>query len=121
MNFRKENMEKWIQKNGYDTCLQAAGEQLNAKGTEVHLIRFREGKFSHFHKATTEFFHFTRGNGRVILNGEELPLFPGASLVIKPYDIHTFMNDSDEEFLEAVMVKVNTLPLDTFACESDTL
>lgn len=111
-------MEEWIQKNGYDTRLQAVDNQLNVKGVEVHLIRFREGKFCHFHKRTTEFFHFTHGNGRVLLNGEEQRLYPGASLVIKPYDIHTFLNDSDGEFLEAVMVKVNTHPFDTFACEA---
>jgi len=114
---REKTMGKWIHKNGYDTCLQAADEQLNAHGTEIHLIRFRAGKFSHYHQTTTEFFHFTRGNGRVILNGEERPLHPGASLIIKPYDIHMFLNDSDEEYLEAVMVKVNTRPQDTYVCK----
>lgn len=112
-------MEMWIHKNGYDTCLQAAGEQLNAHDTEIHLIRFRAGKFSHYHKTTTEFFHFTRGNGRVILNGEEQPLYPGTSLIIKPYDVHMFLNDSDDDFLEAVMVKVNTRLQDTYICEHD--
>ncbi|SHO48757.1 Cupin domain-containing protein [Desulfopila aestuarii DSM 18488] len=110
-------MDTWTRKSGYDTCLQAASDQLNASGTEVHLIRFRDGKFCHFHKTTTEFFHFTKGIGRVVLNGEEQPLYPGTSLVIKSYDVHTFMNDSDEELLEAVMVKVNTHPQDTFVCD----
>lgn len=107
-------MNGWIGKSGYDTCLQAGGEQLQAHGTEVHLIRFREGKFTHFHKTTTEFFHFTSGSGRLVLSDREIPLYPGVSIVIQPYEVHTFINDSAEKLLEAVMVKTNTHPQDTF-------
>lgn len=110
--------ETWTRKSGYDTCLQAGGDQLNTPGTEVHLIRFRDGKFCHFHKNTTEFFHFISGTGKVILNGHEVPIAPGTSLVIRPLDVHTFINDSEEKLLEAVMVKINTHPNDTFICEN---
>lgn len=107
-------MDDWIEKKGYSTCLQATGENLNVVDAEVHLIRFREGKFSHYHKFTTEFFHFTSGTGRVMLDDREEKLFPGASIVIQPLVKHTFLNDSETKLLEAVMVKTNMHPEDTF-------
>jgi mannose-6-phosphate isomerase-like protein (cupin superfamily) len=107
-------MGNWIEKKGYSTCLQAAGEALSVAGAEVHLIRFREGKFSHYHKYTTEFFHFTSGTGRVMLDDRESRLYPGVSIVIPPRVKHTFINDSKEQLLEAVMVKTNMCPEDTF-------
>lgn len=107
-------MDQWIEKEGYDTCLQANDETLNAAGTEVHLIRFREGKFCHYHQETTEFFYFTSGSGRVLLDGEQQRLFPGVSIIIKPYVVHTFINDSRERYMEAVMIKTNVHGGDTY-------
>jgi len=107
-------MSDWIRKDGYETCLQAAADTLNAIGTEVYLIRFRSGKRSHYHKKTTEFFHFTAGTGRVVLSGREQKLYPGATVIVQPHITHTFMNDSAEVPLEAVLVKINSLPEDTY-------
>jgi quercetin dioxygenase-like cupin family protein len=107
-------MNNWIKKDGYDTCLQATGENLSCSGTEIHLIRFREGKFSHYHRDTTEFFHITAGKGRILLDGRVRRLFPGASFIIQPHVRHTFINDLKDQLLEAVMVKTNTHPEDTF-------
>ena len=56
-------MNDWIEKDGYDTCLLASADDLNTKATEVQLFRFRKGKFDHYHKAKTEFFYFTAGDG----------------------------------------------------------
>lgn len=107
-------MGRWVQKEGYDTCLHATDEIMQSPGTEVHLIRFHEGKFSHYHKSTTEFFYFTAGSGRVLMDGREIAISAGVSIVIAPYVTHTFINDSKEILLEAVMVKTNTHPEDTF-------
>lgn len=104
----------WLKKKGYETCLQAGGENLDSSGTEVHLIRFREGKFRHYHKKTTEFFYFTAGTGRVLLDGREQKLFPGAAVVVKPKVKHIFINDSEAVLLEAVMIKTNICPEDTY-------
>lgn len=111
-------MGKWLSKAGYETCLQAAGDQLNAAGMEIHLIRFHAGKFRHYHKRTTEFFHFTAGRGRVLLEDREVSLTPGASLIIQPLTVHTFINDSSTDPLEAVMIKTNTDPTDTYPVEA---
>ncbi|WP_167495785.1 MULTISPECIES: cupin domain-containing protein [Desulfosediminicola] len=110
-------MNEWVEKNGYATCLQAADKTLRQEGTEVSLIRFRSGKLEHYHKYTTEFFHFTSGEGRALLDGREISIFPGTSVVVKPYQNHTFMNNSTSEFLEAVMVKTNIRPDDSYFTE----
>jgi mannose-6-phosphate isomerase-like protein (cupin superfamily) len=107
-------MNDWIRKDGYDTCLQATADNLNTSGTEVHLIRFREGKFSHYHKETTEFFYFTAGTGRVMMDDRERRLYPGVTILVQPRVMHTFMNDSADELLEAIMVKTNIHPEDTY-------
>lgn len=107
-------MDTWVHKDGYDTCLQAADDVMESEGTAVYLIRFYEGKFNHYHKQTTEFFHITSGTGRVLLDGAEQQLYPGVSIVIKPYVQHMFINDSEDVLLEAVMVKTNSYHEDTF-------
>lgn len=107
-------MSDWIRKDGYETCLQAAVDTLNANATEVHLIRFWSGKFNHYHKKTTEFFYFTAGSGRVVLDGMEQELHPGVTVIVRPHITHAFMNDSMKVPLEAVMVKINPHPEDTY-------
>lgn len=114
-------MSDWVEKEGYATCLQATEENLNTAGTEVHLIRFQEGKFSHYHKSTTEFFYFTSGNGRVLLDGTEHELLPGSTVMVRPYVRHTFINDHEEQLLEAVLVKTNTCVEDTYRAEEMVL
>lgn len=107
-------MHEWIEKNGYDTCLLAAADLLSTIGTEVHLVRFRQGKFRHYHRKTTEFFYFTAGTGRLVLDDREVRLFPGISVRIKPYVRHAFINDSDKQHMQAVMIKTNVHPNDTY-------
>jgi mannose-6-phosphate isomerase-like protein (cupin superfamily) len=65
-------------------------------------------------KGAYEFFYFTAGTGRVVLSGREQKLYPGATVIVQPHITHTFMNDSAEVPLEAVLVKINSLPEDTY-------
>ena len=107
-------MDNWISKDGYATSLQADLCLPKFARTQTHLIRFTTGKFCHYHKKTTEFFYITGGRGRVTIDNREIPLSAGSSLVIHPYQIHTFHNDSGQEGLEAIMVKVNPHEDDTY-------
>ncbi len=107
-------MSNWIVKEGYDTNIVATAEDLNLPGTEAQLFRFRMGKFDHYHKRKTEFFYFTSGVGRVIVDGAERALSPGATLLIKPGQRHTFINESSDTALEGVMFKTNNDPADTY-------
>jgi quercetin dioxygenase-like cupin family protein len=107
-------MGDWQEKEGYDTYILANGNDLSAPAVEVQLFRFRKGKFGHHHRQKTEFFYFTLGNGRVIIDGQERALSPGSTLLVRPNVRHTFVNDSDSELLEGIMVKTNNDPTDTF-------
>ena len=107
-------MNDWVKKDGYDTCILAKEEDLNTSGVEIQLFRFRKGKFEHHHKIKTEFFYFTAGIGRVVLNGKEQQLMPGSTLLVAPGVRHTFINDSDEQLMEGSMVKTNNDPTDTY-------
>lgn len=107
-------MDGWISKDGYATNLQADLSLPEFARAQTHLIRFTTGKFRHYHKKTTEFFYITGGHGRVTVDDREIPLAPGSSLVIHPYEIHTFHNDSRQDELEAIMIKINPHDDDTF-------
>ena len=106
-------MTEWVQKDGYDTRLLASPQDLEAAGVEIQLFRFRKGKFTHYHRCKTEFFYFTSGCGWVILDGVKQVLSAGSTLLVKPNVRHTFVNDSDLELLQGIMVKTNNDPADT--------
>lgn len=107
-------MNDWIEKDGYDTCILAKEDLLNAAGIEIQLFRFRKGKFAHYHKVKTEFFYFTAGTGKVFLDGKEENLRPGSTLLVRPGLRHMFVNESNEQLLEGIMIKTNNDPSDTY-------
>lgn len=106
-------MAAWIKKKGYDTLSLAEEDTLNQKGAQIQRARFYTGKYGHYHKKTVEFFYVVSGKGKAIINDKEIQLVPGVSLLVKPHDYHTFINES-EELLEVIMFKTNRHPDDTF-------
>lgn len=42
-------MPEWIRKKGYETRLLADELDMELKGTEIQLIRFKDGKYTHHH------------------------------------------------------------------------
>lgn len=105
--------EGWIEKIGYATRMLADSEALSSPGTQVELVRFGKGKYKHHHRQKTEVFYFLGGNGKVVIDGEERPVKPGSFFVLKPGMVHEWVNDSDDP-LEAIMIKTNNSPEDTF-------
>ena len=106
-------MSRWIKKNGYETFNLATENDLDGKETQLQLVRFHTGKHGHYHKRKTEFFYFTKGEGKVIINNEEKKLTQGGWLLVKPNVYHTFINESENP-LEAIMFKTNHQSEDTF-------
>lgn len=106
-------MSQWITKDGYETCIVATEHDLDEKETEIQLVKFHSGKYEHYHKRKTEFFYVIKGTGKVILNNEEKSLSPGSWVLVKPNTVHTFVNENEEP-LEAIMFKTNSIPTDTF-------
>ncbi len=110
LNMQKNN---WIDKQTYETRLIANAKTMECAESEVQMVRFYKGKFSHYHKRKTEFFYFTSGKGKVILDGTSIDLCAGTELLVKPMATHSFINDSDTP-LEAIMFKTNSQADDTF-------
>jgi mannose-6-phosphate isomerase-like protein (cupin superfamily) len=105
----------WVKKEGYETKILATEDHLASSGVEVQLVRFHQGKFEHYHKVKTELFHFTSGFGKVVIEGVESVIVPGTTLLIHPGMRHMFVNESPDIPLEAMMVKTNNNPNDTFS------
>ena len=105
-------MHKWIIKEGYETQLLADESDLSLNGTQIQLVRFKEGKYTHHHKRKTEFFYFTKGTGKVIIDNIEKKIVPGSSFLIKPNVNHTFITSEGD--LEAIMFKTNDSKDDTY-------
>lgn len=106
-------MPEWIAKKGYETRLLADENDLALAETQIQLVRFKEGKYAHYHKKKTEFFYFTKGKGELIIDGEQKKIVPGSTFLIKPNIRHTFINESDT-VLEAIMFKTNNSKDDTY-------
>lgn len=106
-------MPEWILKQGYKTRLLADENELNLPGTQIQLIRFKSGKYTHHHEKKTEFFYFTKGEGKVIIKGKEKKIVPGSTVLIKPNIKHSFINESGS-ILEAIMFKTNNSNDDTY-------
>ncbi len=106
-------MAKWVKKAGYETLLLAGEKDLDSAGAEAQLVRFRRGKYSHFHKKKTELFYFTAGSGRAIIGGVEKRLGRGSWLLVPPNVIHKFVNEAEAP-LEAIMLKTNSRRGDTY-------
>ncbi len=107
-------MSDWIKKKGYETRLLADEKDLISVGTQIQLVRFKEGKCAHYHMKKTEYFYFTKGNGKLIIDGEDKKIVPGSSFLIKPGKKHTFINESGN-VLEAIMFKTNNSKDDTYS------
>jgi quercetin dioxygenase-like cupin family protein len=104
----------WIKKSGYSTFLLENENELDSPGSEIQLVRFEEGKYAHYHKKKTEYFYFLKGKGKAIINGEEIIIKQGTSILVKPNTIHTFISDPTEP-LEAIQMKTNNVVEDTYS------
>ncbi len=106
-------VRKWVKKEGYETRLLADACDMGAPETEVQLVKFHKGKYSHRHKRKTEFFYFTAGQGWVTIKGQRWEIKPGTELLVNPDTHHEFVNENEEP-LEAIMFKTNNQSNDTF-------
>jgi len=106
---------EWIDKGGYITKQLAAEDDLDCKGCEMQLVRYKpgDGKYSHYHKKKTEIFYCLEGLGRVTFKDREVILKPGVFLIVKPNEKHIFMNEGTKE-MRCLMLKTNNEADDTF-------
>ncbi len=114
-NDKPKNQREWENKGAYATLLLADEDELGIPKMEIQRVRFPQGggKKGHFHKQKTEFFHFIKGKGKVIIDGIEYLIQPGAHFLIQPGQKHEFINTGNEP-LEAIEIKRDNNPNDTY-------
>ena len=54
----------------------------------VHLVEISSDSKVHYHKGFTETYYVLEGEGRLELNGQELPVRPGMAVMIRPGTRH---------------------------------
>jgi mannose-6-phosphate isomerase-like protein (cupin superfamily) len=54
----------------------------------IHRLDLRVDAQAHYHKRMTEIYYILEGEGAVELNGENVPVRPGTTLMIKPGTMH---------------------------------
>jgi mannose-6-phosphate isomerase-like protein (cupin superfamily) len=57
----------------------------------------------HYHLQSEETFHFTKGNGRMIVDERKFDVGPGDTVLISPKEKHQVLNNSDKK-LEFIVV-----------------
>ncbi len=65
----------------------------------------------HYHEHTTEVFYFLTEYGYWIVNGEKIVPKIGDVLLIEPHDVHTVINETDEEY-RYLTFKINAVDND---------
>lgn len=73
--------------------------------TKAYLGKILEVRAGHklslqYHREKLETLHFYRGEGRLVLAGEELPIKAGLSVTIKPGTAHRITADTDLTIFE---------------------
>lgn len=92
----------WITKErqenpGYNKKVLREWSQWN-KIQEIKIPPHETAK-AHHHKIQTEVFYFLTDNGYRIVNNEKILPKKGDILVIEPNDMHTVVNDTDQEYI----------------------
>jgi quercetin dioxygenase-like cupin family protein len=105
-------MAEWIDKGDYEVKIVAEAKDLGVNA-QIQLVRFKKGRYVHYHKKRTEFFYFFNGKGKAVLDGAEKEIAKGSFFLVKPYVKHAFVCESAKP-LEAIMLKANNEHGDTY-------
>lgn len=110
------NQEKpWQDKEGYSKRVLVDEKDLNNPGSQVQTVKIKAGERAenHYHKVQTEVFYFLTDYGYWIINGQKFEFQIGDVLVIEPQDVHSVINESDQEYFYVVF-KIKYDPQDFY-------
>lgn len=115
MKYKKYKSLDWQDRFTYKKNVLFVADDFNVKGVKFQIVRFAPKTFikDHWHNQTTELFFVRSGCGLAVMNGEEIRLEPGDSLLCEPKDHHAFINDGGED-LVLLDFKVNEVDNDIY-------
>ncbi len=114
MFLHNERDVDWIDKGIYKKKIIVKPEDLGDNiAVQIVSIKPKCEVKGHYHKRHSEIFYILSGKGKIIINDEEKTCEPGDVFICKPNDIHSAINDSNEEF-KILVIKINYVENDIF-------
>ncbi len=108
MKYVKLTEKGWLKRQGYSKKILLSEDDLKSKGNLVQIVK-NEAHTEinpHYHKHMTEIYHILRGKALVFCGNTIVRAQPGDTLLCEPGEIHSLVNDTDEDFL-FVVFKIN--------------
>lgn len=98
MGYLEENKEKNQSTPGGELCqVFGANEKANASVALVKMYAGEKGVY-HYHDNITETYVFSKGSGKIIINGIEHEIYPGDIYEIPPKNGHLIISNSEMQF-----------------------
>lgn len=105
----------WKKETDYAKKILLYDQDIKGKIEEIMVARFEPNtvKDPHYHKERTEIFYILSGQGKMIINDEELKCHSGEIIICEPNDVHKVINDSDKIF-EFLVFKIKAKKEDIY-------
>ncbi len=114
MFLHNEKDVEWIDRGVYKKKVIVKPDDVDADiMVQVVSIKPKSEVKGHYHKRHTEIFYILNGKGKIIINDEEKLCERGDVFICKPNDIHSAVNESEEEF-KILVIKINYVEDDIF-------
>jgi len=115
MKYKKYQDLDWQDRFTYKKNVLFTADDFNVKRVKFQIVCFapKTSIKDHWHQKTTELFFIKSGRGLAIMNGKEIRLEPGDTLLCEPKDHHAFINDGDEDLI-LLDFKVNEIDDDIY-------
>lgn len=96
---------EWTGRFAHQKAILFTEDDLNSKGSKVQVIKIQpDGVIEpHFHKIRTEIFVVLKGKGTITLGDEHIQSNENDFFLCQPNTVHTFKNNSTEDFIVAVI------------------
>ncbi len=115
MRYFKPEEKEWEDKEAYSKKILFTEDELKSKGNIVQVVKFlpKTKIKTHYHKQTKEIFYILNEGGIISIDNQQVEAKNGDILLCEPGEIHSVINDTDEEF-RILVFKINSKENDTF-------
>ncbi len=115
MFLHNERNVDWVDRGSYKKKVIVKPEHLGDGNILVQIVSIKpKSKVDgHYHKRHTEIFYILEGRGKITINDEEKLCKPGDVFICRPNDVHSAVNESDDEF-KILVIKINYVENDIF-------
>ena len=115
MRHIKQEEKVWEDKEAYSKKILFTEDELKSKGNVVQVVKFlpKTKIKTHYHKHTKEIFYILKEGGIISIDNQHVRARNGDILLCEPGEMHSVINDTDEEF-RILVFKINSEKNDSF-------